>query len=107
MLRLPKHIERLSHWNPLVPELWANLGLMDHESGKHLEAIRSFQQASQLNPSLFVPQLFLGLEYLQSNKAEAALPHLENAVKLNPTRSSGIALPGKGTCDARPEREGH
>ncbi len=69
---------------PSVPELWANLGLMDHEAGNHSEAISSLQHAIRLNQSLFVPQLFLGLEYLQSNKAEAALPHLESAVRLNP-----------------------
>ena len=69
---------------PEIPELWANLGLMDHEAGNHSQAINSFQRAIRLNSSLFVPQLFLGLEYLQSNKAEAALPHLENAAKLNP-----------------------
>ena len=69
---------------PSVPELWANLGLMDHEAGNHSEAISSLGRAIRLNQSLFVPQLFLGLEYLQSNKAEEALPHLESAVKLNP-----------------------
>jgi len=69
---------------PLIPELWANLGLMYHESGNHSEAVKALQHAARLNPSLFVPQLLLGLEYLQSNKAAAALPYLENAVKLNP-----------------------
>lgn len=58
---------------PSVPELWANLGLMYHESGNHPEAVKSLQHAARLNPSLFVPQLFLGLEYLQSDKAGAAL----------------------------------
>src|SRR5580692_220090 len=48
---------------PSMPELWANLGVMYHESGKHAEAIKSFKQAIRLNPSLFVPQLFMGLEY--------------------------------------------
>jgi len=69
---------------PDFPELWANLGLMDYESGNHPEAVKSFQRAIRLNPSLFVPQLFLGLENLQSNRAEAALPYLKNAVRLNP-----------------------
>src|ERR1035441_4201400 len=41
---------------PSVPELWANLGLMDHESGMSAEAIQSFKQAIRLNPSLFTPQ---------------------------------------------------
>jgi len=69
---------------PSVPELWTNLGLMCHESGKRSDAMRSFKEAIRLNPSLFVPQLFLGLEYLESKKPEAALPFLDKAEKLNP-----------------------
>lgn len=69
---------------PTVPELWADLGLMYHESGKHDEAIRSFKEAIRLNASLFVPQLFLGIEFLESKKPEAAVPFLEKAEKLNP-----------------------
>lgn len=69
---------------PSVPELWANLGLMDHESGMSAEAIQSFKRAIRLNPTLFVPQLFLGIEYLKSKNPEAATPFLENAEKLNP-----------------------
>jgi tetratricopeptide (TPR) repeat protein len=69
---------------PSVPELWANLGLMDHESGMSAEAIQSFKRAIRLNASLFAPQLFLGIEYLKSKDPEAAIPFLENAEKLNP-----------------------
>jgi tetratricopeptide (TPR) repeat protein len=80
---------------PSVPELWANLGLMEHEAGKISEAMTSFQHAARLKPSLFVPQLFLGLEYLQSKKAEAALPYLENAVRLNPDDLQAVRSLGK------------
>ncbi len=80
---------------PTMPELWANLGLMYHESGNHWEAIRSFQQAIRFNPSLFVPQLFLGLEYLQSKRAEAALPYLKTAMKLNPKDIQAVRSLGK------------
>jgi tetratricopeptide (TPR) repeat protein len=80
---------------PDIPELWANLGLMDYESGNHPEAIRSFRQSIRLNPSLFVPQLFLGLEYLQSTKAQQALPHLETAVKLDPKDLRAIRTLGE------------
>ena len=69
---------------PSVAELWANLGLMNHESGKTEEAISSFKEAIRLNPSLFVPHLFLGIEYLESKNPEAAIPFLEKAEKLNP-----------------------
>jgi len=67
-----------------IPELWTNLGLMYHESGKSPEAIQSFQQAIRLNASLFVPQLFLGIEYLESKHPDMAIPCLENAARLNP-----------------------
>jgi len=80
---------------PSVPELWANLGLMEHEAGKTSEAMTSFQRAARLKPSLFVPQLFLGLEYLQSKKAEAALPYLENAVRLNPKDLQAVRSLGR------------
>src|ERR1035437_1842935 len=68
---------------PSVAELWANLGLMYHESGKPAEAIRGFKEAIRLNPSLFVPQLFLGIEYLGAKNPEA-ISFLEKAEKLNP-----------------------
>lgn len=80
---------------PSIPELWVNLGLMEHESGKISEAMASFQHAAHLKPSLFVPQLFLGIEYLQSSNAQAALPHLENAVRLNPNDLQAVRSLGK------------
>src|ERR1035438_2417680 len=61
---------------PSVPELWANLGLMYHESGKPAEAMRSFKEAIRLNPSLFVPQLFLGIEFLRSEEHTSELQSL-------------------------------
>jgi tetratricopeptide (TPR) repeat protein len=70
--------------DPSVPELWANLGLMDHEAGMSAEAIQSFKRAIQLKPSLFAAQLFLGIQYLKSKDPEAAIPFLEKAEKLNP-----------------------
>jgi tetratricopeptide (TPR) repeat protein len=70
--------------DPSIPELWTNLGLMDHEIGKSSDAIQCFKNAIRLNPTLFVPQLFLGIEYLEAKNPEAALPHLERAEKLNP-----------------------
>ena len=69
---------------PLIPELWANLGLMDHQLGNSSEAIESFKKANRLNSSLFVPQLFLGIEYLNGKNPDAALPHLKRAGVLKP-----------------------
>lgn len=74
---------------PDIPELRANLGLMQHESGDYAEAIQSFQQAIRLKPSLYVPNLFLGVDYVQTGQAREAIPLLIKAEKMN----AGDALP--------------
>jgi tetratricopeptide (TPR) repeat protein len=90
---------------PSVPELWTNLGLMYHESGKSDEAIRSFKEAIKLNASLFVPQMFLGIEYLESKKPEVAVPFLEKAEKLNPNDLQAALNLGKAyALSDRPDR---
>ena len=69
---------------PDIPELQANLGLMQHEAGNYPEAIRSFQEALRLKPSLYVPNLFLGVDYLHAGKPKEAIPLLLKAEKMNP-----------------------
>lgn len=71
--------------DPSIPELWANLGLMEHQIGKSSDAIYSFKRAIRLNSGLFVPQLFLGIEYLAAKNPAAALPYLKTAESLRPS----------------------
>jgi tetratricopeptide (TPR) repeat protein len=67
-----------------VPEVWANLGLMQHQLQDYAGALKSFQTAHQLQPKLFVPVLFLGIENLQlSNKADA-IRYLSMAKQIRP-----------------------
>jgi tetratricopeptide (TPR) repeat protein len=68
-----------------MPELWANLGLVEHQAGDFPAAIQSFRQANRLNPSLYVPNLFLGIDYLRTGKAQEAIPFLTKAEKINKT----------------------
>jgi tetratricopeptide (TPR) repeat protein len=68
---------------PGAPELWANLGLMQHSAGQYSEAAASFLQANRLNSSLYVPNLFLGIDYAHTGKAQAAIAFLVKAEKLN------------------------
>jgi len=70
---------------PNMPELWANLGLMQQETGDVVSAIPSFQHANHLNPSLYVPNLFLGLDSLRTGNAPGAIQFLIKAEKLNKT----------------------
>lgn len=68
-----------------IPELWANLGLMQHQAGDLSAAIHSFEAAIRLKPSLYVPNLFLGMEYVHSGNAAKAVPLLQKARTLNVT----------------------
>jgi tetratricopeptide (TPR) repeat protein len=70
---------------PSIPELWANLGLMQQEAGDIASAVLSFQQANHLNPSLYVPNLFLGNDYVRTGKASEAISFLTKAEKANKT----------------------
>jgi len=66
-----------------IPELWANLGLMQDGIGSYSDAVASFQKAEQLKPSLYVPNLFLGIEYMHLNRTRDAIPFLMKAETLN------------------------
>ncbi len=66
------------------PELWANLGLMDHQIGNYDESIQSLRTALRLRPSMFAPHLFLGLDYLQTRQLPLALLSLKEAERLDP-----------------------
>jgi tetratricopeptide (TPR) repeat protein len=69
--------------HPEMPELWANLGLTQHQSGDYAGAIRSFEHALRLKPALYVPNLFLGIDYVQLGNANAAIPLLVRAERMN------------------------
>ncbi len=70
---------------PESAEMWANLGLMEHEGGDYAEAIKSFQQAIRLKPSLYVPNLFLGIDSMHTGNTSAAIQFLANAERMNKT----------------------
>src|SRR5271156_3986682 len=68
-----------------IPELWANLGLMQDATSSYSEAIASFQKAERLEPSLYVPNLFLGIDYLHLSRPHDAISFLLKAETLNPS----------------------
>ena len=80
---------------PNLPELWSNLGLMQHEAGEYSPALESFHKALGLNPSLYVPNLFLGLDLLQLNRPREATAYLLAAEKLNPADPQPVLALGR------------
>jgi alpha-glucosidase len=65
--------------------MWANLGLMEHEGGDYAQAMKSFERAIHLKPSLYVPNLFLGIDSLHEGNSSAAIPSLVKAERINKT----------------------
>lgn len=68
---------------PDIAELWANLGLMQHQTGDYAGAITSFQRARRMKPSLYVPTLFLGIDFMRTGRAKLAVPLLLKAEEMN------------------------
>jgi tetratricopeptide (TPR) repeat protein len=85
---------------PDIPELWANLGLMQHQSGDLSGAIVSLQQANRLNPALYVPNLFLGVDYVRTGKTKEAIPLLIKAEKTNKTDPQAALALGRAYISA-------
>ena len=69
---------------PDIPELWANLGLMQHQTGEKTTAVASFRNALARNSGLFVPNLFGGIDLIDSGAPKEAIPYLLAAEKLQP-----------------------
>jgi tetratricopeptide (TPR) repeat protein len=67
-----------------IPELWANLGLMQNATGSYPDAIESFRRATLLKPALYVPNLFLGIDYTHIHRGQEAIPFLVRAEAINP-----------------------
>lgn len=71
------------HLRPQSAELWANLGLMQYEAGQNMEALHSFEHSLQLQPSLYVPELFIGVDYVRMEQGQNAIPYLLKAEAMN------------------------
>src|SRR5579884_2416066 len=73
---------RAVNLRPNNPELRTNLGLMYYQTGNDPDAIKAFREAIRSEPDLFVPNLFLGLEYVKLKQPAQALPYLRRAAHL-------------------------
>jgi tetratricopeptide (TPR) repeat protein len=68
---------------PQMPQVWANLGLMQYLLGEYAPAEQSLRRALRQNPDLFPPNLFLGLDLLNEDKPHQALAYLLKARQVN------------------------
>jgi tetratricopeptide (TPR) repeat protein len=84
---------------PEQPELWSNRGVMECLAGSFSPSILSLKHALALDPDLFVPQLFLGRDYVQLDKPVQALVYLDKAHTLQPSDSETLLSLGKAHLD--------
>jgi tetratricopeptide (TPR) repeat protein len=81
---------------PASAELWSNLGLMEYETHEFSRSEEAFRKALNIDRSLFVPNLFLGLALLELKRPREAAGYLMSAEKLQP--GDAQALIGLGRC---------
>lgn len=82
--RAAEFYRKILAMQPDFTEAKVNLGIILHLAGKLQEAVICFDQVLSRHPDLLAPNLIAGLDDLKLDNPEAALPHLQKAVKLNP-----------------------
>jgi tetratricopeptide (TPR) repeat protein len=86
---------------PAQPELWSNRGVMEFLSGQTDASITSLKRASELDPHLFTPLLFLGKDYLRTGKSALAVLYLNRAHTLKPSDPEVLVTLGDAELDQR------
>jgi len=69
-------------------EIHSNLGVVLHLQGKYDLAEAQFRRAIELNPKLFVPNYFLGIQLFKTYRYEQAKSVLETAAAIDPAEKS-------------------
>lgn len=75
-----KKYERLAILQPESANILNNLGLAYHMTGRFRDAVEVLQKALRLNPELLSANLILGIDYVQLNESERAVPLLEKVL---------------------------
>jgi hypothetical protein len=70
--------------NPHSAELRSNLGVMHHLLGDYPDAMRDFHAALQEQPRLFVPNLFMGLDLVQTGQPRKVICYLATPISSAP-----------------------
>ena len=82
----------LDKYPTAVPRVYHNLGLVHYYGRDWESAIEAFETGVDLDATMVASRLFLGVSYLNLERPEKALPHLEAAHELQPTFESALHL---------------
>jgi len=84
------HLEQAVALRPDFEEAWSDLGEARKALLDDAGATAAYQRAVNLNPDDAVPQTRLGLRLLDLGRAHEAVPHLREAVRLDPKNQSAL-----------------
>ena len=82
----------LQRYPSTVPRVYHNLGLVSYRQRDYLNAIEAFKAGLELDKAMLGSRLFLGVSYLNVERPERALPHLETTHRVQPTFESALHL---------------
>ncbi len=82
----------LAKYPTAVPRVYHNLGLVCYYRRDYTGAIEAFENGIALDGGMVGSRLFLGVSYLNVERPERALPHLETAHQAQPTFESALHL---------------
>lgn len=84
------HLEQAVALRPDFAEAWSDLGEARKALLDDAGALAAYQRAVELSPDDPVPQTRLGLKLLDLDRAHEAVPHLGEAVRLDPKNQSAL-----------------
>jgi tetratricopeptide (TPR) repeat protein len=84
---------------PNVAEGYASLGMVYHAQGKFAESAQALSKAEKLKPSLPGVSLYLGIDYENRRQAALAVPHLVEAVRVEPENKQAHTWLGRALWD--------
>ena len=84
---------------PEVAEAYASLGLVYNAQGKFTESQKALAKAEKLKPGLPGVSLYLGIDYEKRRQAALAVPHLVEAVRLEPANKQAHTWLGRALWD--------
>src|SRR6201992_2056203 len=84
---------------PEVGEAYASLGLVYNAQGKFAESAQALSKAEKLKPGLPGVSLYLGIDYDKQREAASAVPHLVEAVRIEPQSKEAHTWLGRALWD--------
>ncbi len=84
---------------PNVAEVYASLGMVYNAEGKFAESAQALSKAEKLKPGLPGVSLYLGIDYEKRRQAGLAVPHLVEAVRVEPMNKQAHTWLGRALWD--------